>query len=151
MPARKKLLTQLVDRELRASELPATTMATVAKLAATGWTEKGIARQLGIDEKTWRRLKAEEPLIADALDQGREEEHHALFTKLYDKAMKGDGDTIALLFLLKARHGYKEGSEVAPNQVAVVFQVPGALSPEQWRAMREIEKKGGAVDGEVVG
>ncbi|WP_370600475.1 hypothetical protein [Pseudomonas nitroreducens] len=102
------------------------------QMAAEGWNKKGLAFGLGTTVETlncWLELY---PELQQAVDQGREREHLALYTSLYDAATKG-GNVTAAIFLLKARHGYREGdqSEIA-NRVSVIFEMPGAMSLEDF-------------------
>jgi len=108
--------------------LPRDGLATITDLASRGHTEKDIARALGMSAHTFSRLKGENPAVADALDEGRSIEHLALYGVLFEKAMAGD--IVALLFLLKTRHGYRELADVTPqNTVSITFKLPGALDP----------------------
>ena len=80
---------------------------------------------------TWTRIKGENEDAQDALDAGRSVEHLALYGKLMEKAMAGD--IIALLFLLKCRHNYRETVDVTQtNAVQITFQIPGALDPANY-------------------
>lgn len=43
------------------------------------------------------------------------------------------GIVIAAMFLLKARHGYREGDQgETANRVSITFALPGAMKPEQF-------------------
>ena len=115
MPRRKKLL-------------PMGGLAKIRDLASRGFSEKDIARALGMSQHTFTKRKDEDPALVDALDEGRSIEHQALYSKLMEKAM--GGDIVALLFLLKCRHGYREVSDVTSrNTVSITFTLPGALDP----------------------
>lgn len=99
-------------------------------LAADGWSQRGIARHLGISVDLLRdRWFVEYPELREAMDQGREEERHALHNRLYRMAMEGEGRdaAIAAMFLLKARHGYREGDTREDGRVAVTFNMPAAM------------------------
>ncbi len=63
------------------------------------------------------------------MEQGREEERHALHNRLYRMAMEGEGRdaAIAAMFLLKARHGYREGDTREEGRVAGTFNMPAAM------------------------
>jgi hypothetical protein len=103
----------------------------IRDLASRGHSEKDIARALGMSANTWTRIKDENPGAQDALDEGRSVEHLALYGRLYQKAM--DGDIVALLFLLKCRHGYRETLDITQtNAVQIVFQIPAALDPADY-------------------
>jgi hypothetical protein len=111
--------------------LPKGGLAKIRDLASRGHSEKDIARALGMAPNTWTRLKDENPEAQDALDEGRSVEHLALYGRLYEKAM--GGDIVALLFLLKCRHGYRETLDVTQtNAVQIIFQVPAALDPAEY-------------------
>ncbi|WP_457787197.1 hypothetical protein [Pseudomonas sp. PL-6] len=102
------------------------------ELAASGYNKKGLAYRLGTTVETLNKWLELYPELQQALDEGREREHNALFTALYDSATKG-GNVTAAIFLLKARHGYREGdqAEIA-NRVSINFQLPGALRLEDF-------------------
>ena len=114
----------------------------IRDLASKGFSEKDIARSIGTSAKTFSRLKAEHSAVADALDEGRSIEHQALYGKLYEKAM--NGEIVALLFLLKCRHGYRETADLtATNATQIVIQMPGALDRDAYVKLIAPEK----VDG----
>ncbi|HBS77791.1 MAG: hypothetical protein CMK99_12725 [Pseudomonas sp.] len=111
---------------------PADAAETLLELAASGYNKKGLAYRLGTTVETLNKWLEIHPELQRALDEGREREHHALFNALYENATKG-GNVTAAIFLLKARHGYREGdqSEIA-NKVSINFQLPGALRLEDF-------------------
>ncbi|UZO97645.1 Hypothetical protein RMHFA_05589 [Roseomonas mucosa] len=69
---------------------------------------------------------------------GRDAEHNTLFNALF-KAATEKGNATAAMFLLKARHGYREGdqSDIA-NRVSITFALPGA---EKLEAVVKQDKK----------
>ncbi|MES9887278.1 MAG: hypothetical protein ABW140_10730 [Candidatus Sedimenticola sp. 6PFRAG1] len=110
----------------------------ITEMAARGLREVDIARGLGMAFTTWARIKDEDPKALDALEEGRGIEHEALVGKLFDMAMKGN--VVALLFALKSRHGYREGIAIEHNSnVRVTFDLPGALSTDQYAKVIEQE------------
>jgi len=111
---------------------PANAAEKLLELAATGYNKKGLAYRLGTTVETLNKWLELYPELQQALDEGREREHHALFNALYENATKG-GNVTAAIFLLKARHGYREGdqSEIA-NKVSINFSLPGALRLEDF-------------------
>lgn len=111
---------------------PANAAQKLMEMAAQGYNMKGLAYRLGTCYDTLKKWLELYPELQQALDEGREREHNALFTSLYDNATKG-GNVTAAIFLLKARHGYREGdqSEIA-NKVSINFQLPGALRLEDF-------------------
>ena len=107
-------------------ELPANAHELVGAMAADGWSKAGIARQLGVSMKTFDKRLEDDPELQRAFDVGRDLEHQALFNVLYRQAVER-GNATAAMFLLKSRHGYREGdqSEIA-NRVSITFNLPGA-------------------------
>lgn len=103
----------------------------IEELASRGCSEVTIARALGMSQDTWRREKSEDPKAVEALERGRAVEHDSLVGKLYESAMKGN--VVAALFLLKARHGYREGHTIEHQQnVRVTLELPAALDPNTY-------------------
>ncbi|MGY0503820.1 hypothetical protein [Luteimonas sp. e5] len=85
---------------------------------------KAIARRLGVSLETLNTWMDRHPELRDAMDAGREAEHLMLYNALLKHLDKSPTPAI---FLLKTRHGYREGdqSEVA-NRVSINFTLPGA-------------------------
>ena len=132
-------MTQRVNRPhkkagRKAKAPPANAAARIESLAATGHSVVGIARGLNTSKEIVARWIAEDPALAEALARGREAERFALHNRLYRAAMKGN--IVAAMFLLKARHGYKEGdsTEVA-NKVQITFALPGAMNADQFKVI----------------
>ena len=111
----------------------------VRKLTSKGCSEISIAKGLGISRKTWEIWRDEYPEIQMAWEEGRGIEHDKLFNVLFEAATK-KGNVIAAMFLLKARHGYRENADFTiQNKVSITFEVPGALKPDIYEA--EVLKK----------
>lgn len=114
------------------AEVPADATQRIRELAADGWSLVGIAEKLGTNRNTLAQWFDNDPALQEALEAGREQERHTLHNLLYRLATE-QGDKIAALFLLKARHGYREGDQgETGNRVSVTFSLPGALKPEQF-------------------
>jgi len=116
---------------------PAGAAERIQSLAATGHSMVGIARGLGVSKDVLARWLDDEPAFAEALARGRASEEFALHNTLYSIAVDAKeaarDRAICAMFLLKARHGYREGDQgVAANRVSITFQLPGALTPEQF-------------------
>lgn len=103
----------------------------IRALAADGWSVRGIAAHLGVSQDTMRdKWFDEQPELREAMELGREDERHTLHNRLYRLATEGTGKdaAIAAMFLLKARHGYREGDQQEQaNRVAITFNVPAAM------------------------
>lgn len=99
----------------------------IEALAADGFTQVGIAKHLATSPDTLRRWLDEVPELADAFARGREDERHALHNMLFRAAVEG-GNTSAAMFLLKSKHGYREGDQSEQgNRVSINFQLPAAM------------------------
>jgi hypothetical protein len=105
--------------------------------ASEGATVKGIARSLGVSLDTLNEWMERHPELRAAMDEGREAEHKVLHNALYKQAEKGN--ITAAIFLLKTRHGYREGDQTSvANKVSVTFNLPGAMPLDQFKG-RTIE------------
>ena len=113
---------------------PSNAAAEIETLAATGFSKVGIAAHFGVHTQTLDRWLEDERLKF-AMETGRDQERQALHNSLYKAAIEG-GDKVAAMFLLKARHGYREGDQSdQANRVSVVFNIPGALTAEQYKVI----------------
>jgi hypothetical protein len=103
----------------------------IRALSATGFSKRGIAAHFGVNEATLNRWLDDDDSLSEAFAVGRDQERFALHNVLYRKAMNGDGP--AAMFLLKARHGYREGDQSdQANRVAITFNLPGAAKAEDY-------------------
>src|SRR5258708_1693574 len=106
-------MTKPVDRPHRKTgrkrkDAPAvvSTAALIEVMAADGRNVVGIAKGLKTTKAKVAEWLDEDPELAEAFARGKEAERFNLHNKLYREAMKGN--IIAAMFLLKARHGYRE-------------------------------------------
>lgn len=103
----------------------------IRSLAATGFSKQGIAAHFSVSLPTLQRWLDECDELQQAFIVGRDQERFALHNALYQKAMGGDGP--AAMFLLKARHGYREGDQAdQANKVQITFNLPGAAKVEEY-------------------
>lgn len=116
---------------------PADVYETARDLAASGANIKSIALAMGCHEKTFRRWREKDSAIDDAIEAGREEERKKLHDSLVNAALSGAPQSItAAIFLLKARHGYKEHAEVDPQpRISLNFAVPQAMTADKFQAL----------------
>ncbi len=113
----------------------------ILTLAATGFSMRGIAAHFRCSVSTVNSWFEKFPRLAEAFANGRERERRALHSRLYKLAIE-DGDKVAAIFLLKARHGYREGDQQdQANRVAITFNLPGAMTPEQYRTIEAVAGK----------
>lgn len=102
---------------------------------AKGATKKGCAHALEVSDETLDRWFMEHAELKEAFDKGKEKERQTLHDVLYETATRGTGKDklIAAMFLLKSRHGYREGEqEAVANRVQINFQLPGAKPLEAY-------------------
>ena len=116
----------------------------VIDACSRGVSEVRIARSLGINYRTWMRVRADDERVASALAESRKIEEDELVALLLDKAR--GGETTALIFALKGRHGYRDQG-VPPTssdaRVNVTINLPAAAGSAEEYA-RTIEGKVGA-------
>lgn len=120
-------------------EAPPFAVNDIVTLASCGFSKRGIAQHFFVALSTFNRWLEEHPELEDAFQIGRERERQALHNMLYKAAME-KGDKIAAIFLLKARHGYREGdTQEQVNQVAINFTLPAAMKPEDFALAKVID------------
>ncbi|CAG9932210.1 hypothetical protein [Candidatus Nitrotoga arctica] len=111
----------------------------IRELSATGHAIIGIAHQLGTSVDTFKRWLDEDVELKAAFDQGREKERHTLHNVLYTAATV-DKNTTAAMFLLKARHGYREGDQgESNNRVSINFTLPGAMTMKDFKVIEDVK------------
>lgn len=131
---------RITDRPLMAAgrkptEPPKDALTRVEALAADGFSKIGVAASLGVDVKTLSRWMDEVPALQEAFDQGRERERRTLHNALFRQATE-KGNVVAAIFLLKARHGYREGDQAEQaNKVSINFQLPAAMPLADFRVI----------------
>lgn len=107
----------------------------IATLASTGFSKRGIAAHFNVSLQVFNRWLDENLKLAEAFEVGREHERQALHNVLYKLAVEGN-DKIAAMFLLKARHGYREGDQQElANRVSINFTLPGAMKVEEYKVL----------------
>ena len=84
----------------------------IRKAGEDGALESHVFKKIGIDYRTWKRWLREIPEVQEAWQQSRLEEHDDLVDGL--RLAAKEGNITAAIFLLKARHGLRDGG---PGQV----------------------------------
>jgi transposase-like protein len=119
---------------------PADAALHIRSFAGDGFSIVGIAEKFGIERKTLDRWLDDFQELREAFDRGREKERHTLHNRLFRIAMESDDEkaaSIAAMFLLKSRHGYREGDPGdQANRVSITFSLPGALTLEQFAEVK---------------
>lgn len=110
----------------------AATYELIRDACADGATVGSICSVLNIASDTFYRWKDTYPDFAKAVKEGRRIEHDRLVNKLVEMALSGN--TAALIYALKARHGLLDNqvNNVIENKVAITFQLPDAMRPEEY-------------------
>lgn len=110
----------------------------ILALASTGFSKLGIARHFSVSLPTFNRWLEENAEAEDAYRQGLESERKALHNVLYKLAVDEKHPSSAM-FLLKARHGYREGDQSdQSNRVSVTFNLPGAMTADQYKTLEAV-------------
>ena len=122
-------------------EIPDDQVGKVIAACRQGASEVSIARALRINYRTWVRVRTEDERIASALSESRKLEEDELVSLLLDKARAGE--TTAIIFALKGRHGYRDvgthsGAEQTVN--VQVINLPAAQG-DMGEYMRTVEGK----------
>jgi hypothetical protein len=114
--------------------IPLDTAARIRALASDGFSIVGVADHFGVGKDQLTAWFDRDPALKEAFEFGRENERRALHNKLYRLAMEKD-NAPAAMFLLKARHGYREGDQSdQANRVSVNIALPGAMTLQQFTA-----------------
>ncbi len=105
----------------------------VAQALLDGYPQAAIARALGISAPTLRRLMADDRELMAAVEAQRSFEESELRDSLMELARKGD--TVAAIFLAKARHGWRDRDDAKiklEGQGGGVLVVPGIMDAKAW-------------------
>ena len=106
---------------------PVNAAAEIEAYAADGFSIVGVAQKLSTSKDTLGRWFDEYPALKESFDRGRERERYTLHNALY-RAATEQGNMTAAMFLLKARHGYREGDQGEQgNRVLISFTLPRAM------------------------
>jgi len=101
-------------------------------MAGNGLRESTAAQALGIPLHEFRKVIKKNPDAKALWDEALSVERDALLNALFNRAIEGDSK--AAQYLLAARHGMSEKTaDLNPaDRVNITFQLPAALSPEQY-------------------
>jgi len=110
-------------------------IALVEELAGRGCHVSTIARALGMSKDAFRSCRDRQPEVDDAYHAGLAREHDALVDNLRTAA--DAGTIVANIFLLKARHQYREGEALEANvnlslNTGGVLVVPNKMTMEEF-------------------
>jgi len=116
-------------------------LALVEELAGRGVHVATIARALGMSKDAFRSCRDRQPEVDDAYHAGLAREHDALVSNLREAA--DGGNIVANIFLLKARHQYREGEALEANlslsvNTGGVLVVPNKMTMEEFLEERRV-------------
>lgn len=100
-----------------------------------GYPKAAIARALSVSAKTLDRLIKDDAELEAEVEAQRSFEETELRDILMELARKGD--TVAAIFLAKARHGWRDRDDAklkVESQGGGVLVVPGAIPLDEWSA-----------------
>ena len=105
----------------------------VEELAGRGCHLTTIAKALRMSVDAFKACRARQPEVEEAYQRGLGTEHDALVSNLRKAA--NDGNVVANIFLLKARHAYREGEPLEVNvsvNAGGVLVVPADMTVEEY-------------------
>lgn len=109
----------------------------IEELAGRGCHLTTIARALRMSIDAFKACRARQPEVEEAYQRGLGIEHDALTGNL--RRLADDGNVVANLFLLKTRHGYREGEPLEVNvsvNAGGVLVVPAEMTVEDYIARK---------------
>lgn len=122
-------------------------LAIIEELVGRGCHLATVARVLGMHGTTLREVRRRDPAVEEAYQRGLAREHDVLVGNL--RRVADEGNVVANLFLLKARHGYREGEapelNVSVNTGGVVL-LPPKMTMDEF--LSERRAAGGSIPGQ---
>lgn len=111
----------------------------VERLSRAAYPEYGISNILGVSQKTFKRMRDEQPKLQAALDAGHSGLEVELCHILLESAKSGYAP--AAMFLLKTRCGYSEKSNPDGGpEVNVNITIPAPMSSDEFQKLIEAPK-----------
>jgi hypothetical protein len=105
----------------------------IRALAVIGRSKVAIARELRINFRTLCKWLELDEALAEAFEVGRKTEEDEMVELLKTGARNGDKPNINAMFILKTRHGYREGeTQNTTNRVNIVFNLQGPMTREEF-------------------
>jgi hypothetical protein len=120
---------------------------TIEALAAQGHSIIGIAKKLSVSRETFKRWCEVNEALQEAFEVGRETERHALHSLIVQSAVMNKPANANAMFLLKARHGYRENDSSNTNvNVGVAVATPVMVvrdhgTDEEWEARAAAQQR----------
>lgn len=116
--------------------------AKVAEALADGYPKAAVARALSVSVKTLDRLIRDDPELQAQVEAQRSFEEAELRDILMEMARRGD--TVAAIFLAKARHGWRDRDDAKikldAGKGGGVLVVPGTMPLAEWSAQAALQQ-----------
>lgn len=122
----------------------------IEDLAAQGHAKVGIAKRLGVSSRVLARWIEEDETLEEAFELGRETERQALHSLIVQAAVMNKGANANAMFLLKARHGYREQDSPHTKVNVGVNVVPNVMIVHDFGSDAEWEAKAAAQQAALV-
>ena len=136
-------------------KLPPGALDVIREAAANGVAETKLAKMLKMDFSTWRRIREEDPAAKRVWEEAKAIERDVLAGRLFAVATNEEHPqaVTAAIFLLKARHGYRDVGAVEAGdggpRVNLTFNLPAPLNGDQYRRLVEVHPEALPAPGEV--
>jgi hypothetical protein len=116
--------------------------ARVAQALADGYPKAAVAKALSVSTKTLDRLIRDDQELQEMVEAQRSFEEAELRDILMDLARRGD--TVAAIFLAKARHGWRDRDDAKlkldAGKAGGVLVVPGTMPLAEWSAAAALQQ-----------
>lgn len=115
-------------------------LAAIERMAAEGNANATIARALGTDARTLRRLRDDDERVAQAYDTGKARLADELTDILLTHAR--NGNVTAAIYLSKARLGWRDQGPAPQggNATQINISIPAPMSEEEFRKIVDVKE-----------
>jgi hypothetical protein len=114
--------------------------------AAAGVGIAGLAALLGCSREALRQMRERQPELDAAIERGNASNEFELVSLLMQAARKGA--FVPALFLLKAKHGYREGEPPESSRPNVIINLPSALPLDEYLRTIQQRQQRALIEGE---
>lgn len=112
----------------------------IRRMSAGGFSQATIAKKLGIDRKTFAKLREEDEAVTEAFELGNGKLSDEITSLLLKNARRGN--IAAQIFLAKALLYWSDRHDGIPEakRPNINIILPSAMTPEQWEKMTQDAK-----------
>ena len=108
----------------------------VQRMSQIGHGTTSIAKALRMNRDTFRLCRKRQPEVEEALARGNAALEDELAHMLLAQAR--EGNVVAMIYLTKARCGWREGEQPERGTVAVTILLPDSMSEAQYRRLIDV-------------